>query len=128
MSMSPLSQKLRVKDGYRIALVNPAPGSREALEPLPDSVSISDTLNDKFDLVWHFASWRSELQRDLEKVRESVKPQGLIWLSYPKGTSGVPTDLKREVMVEVAETAGLQPVAQIAVDNVWSAMRFKPVE
>lgn len=127
MSASPLAQKLRLKEGHRVAVVHAPPGCRERLDPLPDTVSVSDTLNGAFDLLWYFVTRKADLERDLARLRESITPAGLLWLSYPKGTSGVPTDLNRDSMREIVERSGLKAVALVAVDDVWSAMRFKVV-
>jgi hypothetical protein len=124
---SGLAQKLRIKDGYRIAVVNAPRVCRESLEPLSESVLVADSLDGTFDLIWYFGTTRDAMLRDVQAVRDSITPSGLIWLTYPKGTSGVPTDLKRDVMWEVGRHAGLETVAQIAVDNVWTSLRFKIV-
>jgi hypothetical protein len=123
---SSLVEKMRVKENQRIGIVNAPVECKEALAPLPAGATLGESLGGPYDLIWYFARTKQELARDVEAVRDSVVPGGIIWLSYPKGGSGVDTDLKRDVMWQVAEPAGLQAVSQIAVDDVWSALRFKP--
>lgn len=127
MSLSPIAQKLRIKPGYRIAVVAAPPGYLDLLDPLPEGATVSESLDGTFDLIWYFAPRRAELDRDIMAIRAAAGPAAPIWLSYPKGTSGVATDLKREVMWDAAKPAGLQAVSQIAVDDIWSALRFKIV-
>jgi hypothetical protein len=57
-----------------------------------------------------------------------AKPEGVLWLAYPKGGSGVKTDVNRDKLWPVVQAAGWRPVRQIALDDVWSAMRFRPGE
>jgi hypothetical protein len=59
---------------------------------------------------------------------EAVKYDGVLWVSYPKKSSGVETDLHRDMRWHVLEEAGLRPVMQVAIDEVWSALRWGPAE
>ena len=79
-----------------------------------------------FDMVHLFVQQRAELQDKAPAAIEAVKPDGLLWISYPKKTSKVPSDLSREVMWEVVIKFGWQAVTQISIDEVWSALRFRP--
>ena len=123
---STLTQKLRIKDGFQISVLNAPSGMREKLD-LPASVSVNERLDGQFDLIWYFATQLADLPRDIQALAAAMKPGALLWLTYPKGGSGVSSDLKRDVLWEVAGPAGLEPVAQIAVDDVWTALRFKGV-
>ena len=125
---SPLARKMHLKEGYRAAVLNAPPEYRHMLEPIPDGVQIDEQLNGQYDWIWHFAPSRADLQRDIAGLRASARPNAAIWLSYRKGTPKAPSDLKRETMWEVASTAGLEANSQVAVDETWSALRFKVVE
>lgn len=57
-----------------------------------------------------------------------LKPDGMFWISYPKQTSKVKTDLNRDILWKLMEKHGLAGVAMISIDNVWSAMRFRPAD
>ena len=60
-------------------------------------------------------------------LKPSLKPQGLLWVTYPKGTSKMKVDVNRDIIREYSETIGLKTVAQIAIDETWSALRLKIV-
>ena len=58
----------------------------------------------------------------------AVRPDGLLWMAYPKGTSKVKTDVNRDRLWEATNPTGWRPVRQVALDDVWSAMRFRPAD
>ncbi|HSR31169.1 MAG TPA: hypothetical protein VLY63_11445, partial [Anaerolineae bacterium] len=59
---------------------------------------------------------------------DAVVHDGLLWISYPKKSSKVTTDLTRDVGWDVVAEAGLRPVTQVSINDTWSALRFRPVE
>lgn len=127
MIISPLSKKLQLKPGFRILIFSAPDGFQSALEPLPDgalTVRVEDgTL---FDVVHLFVTSALELVGSLPMALAVLKSDGLLWISYPKKTSGVETDLTRDVGWEAIKEAGWEPVRQISVDSTWSALRFRP--
>jgi hypothetical protein len=78
------------------------------------------------DLVQAFFTRRTDLERQLAPLKASLGPRAILWLCYPKGRA-LGTDLNRDVIREIAGKKGLQTVALVAVDDVWSALRVKPV-
>ena len=58
----------------------------------------------------------------------AVAYDGLLWISYPKRSSKVETDLSRDVLWDLMMETGLRPVTQVSIDDVWSALRFRPAE
>ena len=68
-----------------------------------------------------------ELKRFGSEMVRSVKYDGYLWFSYPKKNSGVKTDINRDTGWNVLSEAGLRPVTQISIDEVWSALWFRPV-
>lgn len=81
---------------------------------------------ESFDLVQLFCSNRADLERLAEAAIVATKPRGRLWVCYPKGGSGVETDLSRDVRWDPLVDAGWRPVTQVSVDAVWSALRFRP--
>jgi hypothetical protein len=75
-----------------------------------------------------FATKRSEIEKFAKRVLESAAPGGLVWITYPKKTSGMDSDLSREEVWAAMEGTGWRPVTQVAIDEVWSALRFRPSE
>ncbi len=79
------------------------------------------------DLIQLFVGSRKELEANLLPLKGCLKPKGLLWVSYPKETSKVKTDINRDTIGLYAQSIGLQPVAMISIDETWSALRLKHV-
>ena len=94
---------------------------------MPDKVTVSAKADGKFDLVQAFVSSKKELEAILPKLKDTLKPAGLLWVTYPKGTSKTKVDINRDTIREYVETKGFKTVAMIAVDDTWSAIRLKVV-
>jgi hypothetical protein len=125
--VSPLARKLLIKPGHRVLALNAPEHYGGLLSPLPEGVQISEEPDEgAFDVVHAFASNQAELERLAPAALQSVKPGGIVWLSYPKRASKVQTDITRDIGWDVVEEAGWQPVTQISVDDVWSALRYRP--
>lgn len=125
---TPLAGKLQVRPGNRVLVLNAPPGYRDRLEPLPEGAEIAETPGRDFDVVHLFVRDSAQLDRDGPEALRSVKEDGILWISYPKRSSKVDTDLTRDVGWETVKGAGLRPVAQVSVDATWSALRFRPAE
>ncbi len=122
--MNALAKKLLIKPGSRIGLVNAPPGYAERLEPLPERAEVVD-LQPGLDVVQVFAHDRAELARATGALT-SVREGGLLWVCYPKGGKKAGTDLNRDLLWEELGKSGLTGVTLVAVDDTWSAMRFRP--
>jgi hypothetical protein len=127
-SLSPIAKKLLVKPGMRLALVNPPDGYAPLLDPLPDGALLVDAAaGAELDFVQVFARSAEELDRHFEQARAAVKPDGLLWVCYPKGSSRVKTDLNRDILwKKIGEATDLDGVSLVSIDDTWSAMRFRP--
>jgi hypothetical protein len=125
MSSSKLAAKLKIKPGNRIALINPPEGYRQALGDLPQGVELSTTIKGEFDAVHLFVRTGHELRRDLPKALKALRPDGVFWIAYPKGTSGIQSDLTRDLGWEPVEEAGLRGVSLISIDDTWTGVWFR---
>ncbi|MBI2303890.1 MAG: hypothetical protein HYU86_03980 [Chloroflexi bacterium] len=124
MNASQILTKLRIKSGQR-AIVLGAPNSyRAVLEALPEGIQLAEALEGKFDFIHYFAASKAQLESTAPNLKTAMKPEGILWISYPKGTA-IATDLKRDIVREVTENIGLKAVTQVAIDDIWSALRFK---
>ena len=124
--VSPLAKKLKLKPGHRAAVAGAPPGYLEQLAP-PADVEVSETLDGgPFDWIQVFVRTSAELAAVVEPLTAAISPTGHVWISYPKGKS-IPTDLNRDSLYRTVLEAGLQGVSQVAIDDVWSALRFKNV-
>jgi hypothetical protein len=125
MGDAALIKKLGIKPGQRAAVVNPPDGYADRIGP-PQGVEVTTDLEGTFDFVQVFAKDRATLERHLKAAHAALEPGGLFWISDPKGSSKVLTDLNRDVFWGALEHLGVRPVTQVAVDEVWSALRFRP--
>ena len=126
MVETPLAKKLQIKTGYRVLLVNQPDGFRTRLDPLPDGVDVVEKSGNDFDAVLLFVSTVADLERNAVSTMANLKPGGVFWISYPKRSSGVETDITRDAGWDALRKAGWRPVTQVSIDDTWSALRFRP--
>jgi predicted SnoaL-like aldol condensation-catalyzing enzyme len=126
--MNPVVKKLGLKPGMRALLVAAPSGYLKSLAPLPQGVVLSKAVVGTYEFVQFFATKKSEIEKSARKLLQSATPGALVWITYPKKTSGVESDLSREAVWAGMEGTGWRPVSQIAIDEVWSALRFRPAE
>jgi hypothetical protein len=124
--MSDLAKKLKIKPGQQVALIN-APASLEGdLGEIPDGVLFSDKARSSTDLALFFAQ-TSEVLSDFGKMLAQIpRKNGMLWIAFPKKSSGIETDLSRDKGWEPVWGAGMRGVALISIDETWSAMRIVP--
>lgn len=125
---SSLIKKLRIQSGQRMLVLNPPEGYLALLDELPEGAELGTAPAGEFDFVQLFIRDRAAYATHGPAALAAVKYDGLLWICYPKKSSGVASDLSRDSMWELVAASGLRPVAQISVDEVWSALRFRPAE
>ena len=128
MSAGALANKLLLRPGHRIGLVNASPEFAALLRPLPQAAELTERLRPDLDCVVVFVRNAAELRRYGTDASRSVKPDGLLWVCYPKGGSKAGTDLDRDVLWDLMSKTGLAGVSLVAIDDTWSAMRFRPAD
>lgn len=123
-SGTPLAKKLGIKPGFRIFVEN-APEDYEALlDPLPENVTLLDVIEDGLAMVHLFSDSAKELAAKLKRCRNKLRPNGMIWVSWPKKASKVPTDITEDTIRALALPLGLVDVKVCAVDEVWSGLKL----
>jgi len=122
-STKPLVQKLLLKPGARAAVLNAPEGY---LDQLGAAIAQQLDAGPPFDFIQVFVARRDELLAIGRQLRGALKPGGVLWIAYPKGKA-LPTDLNRDVVRLAAQEVGLEVVSQVAIDDVWSALRAKVV-
>ncbi|MGI8563432.1 MAG: hypothetical protein ACR2MZ_07725 [Candidatus Dormibacter sp.] len=126
--MSSLAQKLRLPEGGRVSIVNAPPGYLDRL-----GISAPSHGPD-LDFIQLFVKDKDELRRLGPGTIGSVKTSGLLWITYPKsGKTRGATDLpatpwwhRGDVLDEITGVTGYLPLAQVSIDDHWTALRFKP--
>lgn len=131
--MSLIAKKLRLGPGQRVAVLNSRAGYQAQLSPGSSAISAHVHSSKAYDVVQLFVNTVDELRRLGPEAIRAVKPAGMLWITYPKGgkTRGV-TDLpptpwwtKRDVLGEITSVTGYKPVAFVAIDDNYTALRFK---
>ncbi len=120
MSGRSLAAKLGIKPAKTVYPINAPTDYATLVGELPEGAKV--VASQPADVVHAFARTRADLQRLGAKAVDAVKPGGLLWVSSPKGGA---SELKRDLLVDAIE--GWRPVSQISVDDLWSAMRFRPL-
>ncbi len=123
-SQKPILQKLQLKPGYRAIVLDAPESYQPALADVPAGVELADRLEGEFDFIHYFVKEQATLEREAPRLKAALKPKGLLWVSYPKGKA-LGTDLNRDVAAAMLRAMGLEGVAQVAIDDTWSAVRFK---
>lgn len=123
--MNDLAKKLRVTAGARVLTLG-APATFPALlEPLPENAQLSTRIGGTYDVVLFFVTDSATLQKGLTRAMGALRDGAVFWICYPKKSSGIKTDLSRDDGWKSVFDAGFGPVTQVAVDETWSALRFK---
>lgn len=123
-SGTPLAKKLGLKSGFNALVMNPPEGYFDWLEPQPDAIYWVQTWRSELDFVHVFSKQRSEHENTLAKALENIQKNGMVWLSWPKKASKVPTDMTENVVREIALPLGLVDVKVCAVNEVWSGLKL----
>jgi len=123
-SGTPLAKKLDIKPGHRIFVENAPANYRELVDPLPKDAAIVEEIDGRVDMIHVFADKAKDLEGKLDGYLEKIKANGAIWVSWPKKTSKVPTDITEDVIRKLALKTVLVDVKVCAVDDVWSGLKL----
>jgi hypothetical protein len=123
-SGTPLPKKLGVKPNQRIALVNAPNDFAKVLGRLPENAAIVKRLNGPLDLILLFVDREQTLAKQFPILANKLQSNGMIWVAWPKKSSGVATDLVFEKVQRIGLDCGLVDVKICAVDDVWSGLKF----
>jgi hypothetical protein len=123
MPASALAKKMKLTPGSRAAVIN-AP--ENYVKELQHDTEVSRKLSGKFDWIQIFAKNQKELASLAPKAASALKPDSILWLSFPKGTSKIQTDLTRDKGWEGVQHLDLRWVTLISVNENWSAFALRP--
>lgn len=119
-----MAARLQLKPGHRVLVINAPTRPDDLIGPLPDGACM--VAEGPADALILFVRDRAELERHLPAAAAMAPGDRLLWVAYPKGGSGVTTDINRDVIrLWVEETTDLRTVAQVAIDSTWSALRLR---
>ena len=123
-SGTPLVKKLGIKENFRIYVRNTPDNYLDLIEPLPQNVTLTKRIFGEIDMVHFFTKSKRELISEIPKQLGKIKQNGAIWISWPKKSSKVPTDITEDVIREVILPLGLVDTKVCAVDEIWSGLKL----
>ena len=123
-SGKPVVQKLGIQPGFCIFIEAAPAAYSDIVGKLPADVTVTPRLQAPLDMVHLFATEAVGLAAKLRRYRAAIKPDGMIWVSWPKKSSGVATDLTDIVVRDTALPLGLVDIKVCAIDEVWSGLKF----
>jgi hypothetical protein len=126
MPESSLAKKMKLKTGQRAAIINAPDGYLKELSPLPAGVEVVEKLQGTFDWVQIFVKNKAELEKLVPRATLVLKPESLLWLSFPKGSSKIQTDLTRDKGWDSLRQTDLKWVNLVSVNETWSAFALRP--
>ena len=124
MTGTPLAKKLGIKEGARLLLIAAPKNYAELIAPLPPQVIFMTRPTKTVDLAHVFATRRTLLAAQLERLRKSLDVHASIWVSWPKKAARVPTDISDQTVRDVALPLGFVDIKVCAVDEVWSGLNL----
>lgn len=123
-SGTPLASKLGIQAGGRVVAIGAPDDYRTWLEPLPGEVVFGDAVSDSADIVHFFCTRRAELEARLTQWRRQIRPDAMVWVSWPKKSARVPTDITEDTIRAIALPIGFVDVKVCAVNDLWSGLKL----
>jgi len=123
-SGTPLPKKLGIKENQRIALLSAPKDFLPELGNLPEGTLIVTRVTAPLDLALLFVDRESVLQKQFAQLAKKLSPNGMIWIAWPKKSSGVPTDLIFDRVQRIGLDSGLVDVKICAINETWSGLKF----
>lgn len=123
-SGTPLVKKLGFKPGMRVVFVGDPPHYAKLLGPLPEDTRLLSRAGANMDLIHVFCTKRAELQRRLASLEPRLTMDGTLWVSWPKKTSELASELTGDLVRAAGLATGLVDVKVCAVDEDWSGLKF----
>ena len=123
-SGTPLAKKLGIKEGSKVYVLDAPDNYQALLAPLPAEVKFVAKLTDGTQIVHVFVDQKTVLEKALKNLRQKMPVDSMIWVSWPKKASKVPTDVTEDVIREIALPLGLVDIKVCEVSEVWSGLKL----
>ncbi|KYG75893.1 hypothetical protein AWW68_08675 [Roseivirga spongicola] len=124
-SGTPLLKKLGIKEGFVLQTYHEPSNYWDDLGPLPDNAQVSsENQSNEVDSIHYFCKSADTLRAEILQLKSLLKKTGQLWISWPKKSSNVPTDLSDRIVRHTGLEAGLVDVKVCAIDDIWSALKF----
>lgn len=122
-SGTPLAKKLGIREGSKISLFNQPDYYFSLFTDFPTDVTILKN-HSRADLIHYFTKQKKQLIKDISKLKSSIEQNGMIWISWPKKSSKIETDITEDLVRNLALENGLVDIKVCAVDEIWSGLKL----
>ena len=124
-SGTPLVKKLGIKEGHVIMVIGEPASYWKLIGTVPAEVTVRPKLaGGTHDFIHLFVKEKKAYEKEVLRCRKSIKQDGMIWVSWPKKSSGVTTDLSEDVIRDFALKNSLVDIKVCAVDDIWSGLKL----
>ena len=123
-SGTPLAKKLGIAEGFFVVARHAPDDYEQLLAPMPPGVTFGTAVTGTTHLVHLFAINKTVLRAELTDLRTAIKPDGVVWVSWPKKASKFPTDITEDTIREVCLPLGFVDVKVCAVNDRWSGLKL----
>ena len=122
--MTPLWRKLGLKPGFKVKVAGAPKPYRTFFDELPDGLVFVDAPENALDFIHIFASTAETLENFLKQATPCLKTDGMLWISWPKKSSKIPSEIGKFDVMKAGQAAGLVDVKVAAIDDDWSGHKF----
>ena len=122
-SVTPLIKKLGIKAGFKVRFINSPDHYSDLLGPLPEELKILKSGRSKANFIHLFCKDIAFFEKTFLKIKDQIEKDGMIWVSWYKKSSKIPTDMNEDVIRNTALSVGLVDVKVCAVDEHWSGLK-----
>jgi len=119
-----LAEKLGIKQNAQITILDAPANYKNTLGALPAGVTVKRQLDEASDWIQYFTSSQNSLRNHFPELKGRLSSGGMLWISWPKGSSGLPTDLNENIVRKIGLENGLVDVKVCAIDDQWSGLKF----
>lgn len=123
-SKTPLAKKLGIKEGFKLMVINEPKKYVDLFDSLPGDLCFIKDSETKKDFIHFFTDSNSELEKKIKKLKTEIVHNGIIWISWPKKASKMPTDLTGNIVRQIGLKNGLVDIKVCAVNETWSGLKF----
>lgn len=123
-SGTPLAKKLGIKSDFKIQLINQPSYYLDLFTNLPSNIKILNDKTVKKNLIHYFAKNAKQLTKDIQQLKKEIEQDGIIWISWPKKTSKMQTDVTEHLVRDLGLANNLVDIKICAIDEIWSALKF----
>jgi len=123
-SGTPLAKKLGIEDGFHVSMIEAPSDVLGELKATLERCQVPKDGRAPLDFAMVFATSSAVLKKEFERTAKRLAPAGMLWVSWPKKSSGVTTDLNENLVRDFGLAAGLVDVKVCAVTDVWSGLKF----